>query len=308
MAYGDEWTTTALLASIRRRACFPTGDEAWSDEDILALATEAMRDYILPVIREVREEFLVGTHDVTVAVGTTGYRLPQRFAAEAIRVVLMSDGLGGFVPMTRVEPENARKLQIGFYLEDDKLVLSWTPTQATTVRLKYYMRPSKLVVASEALTIANNPGGGTDATVSDASNTAGIATGAVDIVSHVPGFRILDMDALVSSVASFPDITFQAALAADVTAGDFICQPGESPVPQIPAELHPLLAQRTAVKMGEGQSPTEGYTNALRELGEMEKRARSMFAERTEGNPRFVHNFHAPGWGKSTIRRQTGGN
>lgn len=311
MASGTEWTTDALIASIQRRASFPTGDEAWSSADILALATEAMRDYVLPVIREVHEEFLVATYDISVTSGVTSYRLPKRVAAEALRLVLMSDGNGGFLPMTRVEPEAARKLQIGFYLEDDKLVLSWSPTQATTVRLKYYWRPSKLVLPAAALTI-DGVSSETVCTVSEVPNATAITDlSTVDVVGDVPGFRVRAVDAfVVDALGAYPSITLSGVTLQTngVEIGNYICLAGESCVPQIPAELHPLLAQRVAVKMGEGQGGSAGYEAALAELAQMERRARSLFAERTEGNPRYVHNFYAPGWGRNTIRRQTGSN
>lgn len=306
MATGTEWTTDALLGSIRRRASFPTGDEAWSDTDILALATEAMRDYILPTIREVHEEFLIASHDISVVAGTTSYRLPKRFAAEALRLVLMTDSTGGYVPMTRVEPESARKLQIGFYLEDDKLVTAWTPTQSTTIRVKYYWRPSKLVLITRGFTVSTINTTPTGVNVSETTNGVLAASSVVDFMGADPGFRIRAIDLSVSDVSAFPRVDMPSTTGIEV--GNYLCIAGESIVPQIPAELHPLLAQRTAVKLGEGQAGSAGYDAALAELERMEKRARSMFAERTEGNSRYVQNFYAPGWGRNTIRRQTGSN
>ena len=70
--------------------------------------------------------------------------------------------------------------------------------------------------------------------------------------------------------------------------GDFVALAEETHVPQLPQELVPILAQRTAIKCLESLGDTESMANASRELQKMEENAYSLIDNRVEGAPRKV--------------------
>lgn len=75
-----------------------------------------------------------------------------------------------------------------------------------------------------------------------------------------------------------------------LSIGDHIMKKEESIIPQLPAELHPLLAQRTAIKMLEALGDTEGMKNAQGELDRMEYNVQTLIDNRAEGSPQKVRN------------------
>ena len=56
-----DFTTTALLNSINNRALVPTAQTTFQTSDILALASEEIRSYLVPLIMKVRSEYFTFT-------------------------------------------------------------------------------------------------------------------------------------------------------------------------------------------------------------------------------------------------------
>ena len=75
--------------------------------------------------------------------------------------------------------------------------------------------------------------------------------------------------------------------------GDYIMKENETIVPQLPTELFPILAQRTAVKMLEALGDFEGMKAAQNELERMEYNAQSLIDNRVEGSPQKIANRHS---------------
>lgn len=78
------------------------------------------------------------------------------------------------------------------------------------------------------------------------------------------------------------------------SVGDYIMKKEETIIPQLPAELRPILAQRTAVKLLEALGDTEGMRNAQQELERMEHNAMELINNRVEGAPQKVRANHSP--------------
>jgi hypothetical protein len=68
----------------------------------------------------------------------------------------------------------------------------------------------------------------------------------IDFISSTPSFDSLEDDAAIT-VVSNQDVTF-ASLPADLAVGDWISLSGTTPIPQLPYEAHPVLAQLGACK------------------------------------------------------------
>ena len=83
------YTTTDLLAAIKRRAQLPDANGALTDADILALATPAMRTQIQPLIRSVREDYAVVSEVQTVVADQQQYPIPSRAEGGSVRDVWM---------------------------------------------------------------------------------------------------------------------------------------------------------------------------------------------------------------------------
>ncbi len=287
----SQWTVTGILASVQRRGFLPTGDETFSAADFMAILDEELRGYVLPFIRECNEELLIRRYDVSSIPSDGRVRLGERFGVESVKAVYGStDGGVSYFPLSRLEPEEASRYQTGtgqgcWYFEDDFVCLVGTPVGYTHLRLTYYLRPSTLCLETAAAQVSSLNGGRTVITAT-ADTTAALSGTAFDVVSGRPGLRILNVDA--AGTASGSTITFSSAVDSAVVAGDFVCMPGTSPVPNIPADLLPLLVQRAVcVCLGAKNDVALGQHQAR--LGQMEASARSAFTVRSQGTPRFIN-------------------
>jgi hypothetical protein len=293
-----DYTTTALLASVRRRAMLPSSSATGTaDADLLAIANEELQAWLVPLLLAAKSRHLVRRYTVSTAASTAAYRIPSRSVlsnvAEA-EVVTSSGAIRNLVQYDLSDKEDLpheNGTPGGFYLEGQNIYLVPTPGSAETLRLSYYIRPNELVATSAVATIsAINTG--TGALTTSASVPVTFSTSQrYDLVAAKSSFESLAID-LTASVASGTTVTFSASdLPSGLAVGDYICLAEQSPVAQVPADLHPLLAQRTAVKILEALGDFEGMTRAQRALDELAEAARQTLAPRVDGETRVV----APG-------------
>lgn len=296
----QDFTTTALLASLKRRGMLNANSDALDDSDYLAIATEEMQSSVMPWLIGLREEYGVADYDVSYTAGTAAYRLPPRAAGDSLRNVLIQASTGDYVPLGRVEPEVASMygstgLPVGYYFKDQDLVLVPTPTAAGSIRLQYHKRPSKLVATSAVATISSINGGRTVITTSATIPSTIVSGISIDVVDNTPGFKTLAMDYTTTATTSGTTITVTTALPSSVAAGAYVCLAGESPVAQIPVETHPLLVQRAKATALEALGDPKW--KAAYEMAEaMEKRLARALTPRSKGSARPLVNYNGPGW------------
>lgn len=297
----QDFTTTGLLASIKRRGMLPSTSETLSNSDFLELATEELQTYVMEALLAAGEDYALDDYDISTTASTSSYALPQRASASLIRSVLYNSGNGTYAPLQRITPERVASFSStsahpeAFVLEDDRIILVPTPSSTGTLRLKHPRRPGKLVTTSAVATIASIDAGRTVITTSStipSSFTTGLL---VDVVDEKPGFGTLALESTTTATTSGTTITLTTALSSTVTAGDYVCLAGESPVPQIPVELHPLLAQRTAAvalrALGDSKAnQADAAVERMRAL------AVSMLNPRTKGSPQYIINRNGPGF------------
>jgi hypothetical protein len=84
------------------------------------------------------------------------------------------------------------------------------------------------------------------------------------------------------------------ALPADFKVGDYISLAGECFIPQVPDEMHPILAQMVVTKIMEAIGDTDGFQIAQAKLQEMLKLIDNLIDDRTEGNPLKAYNKTSP--------------
>jgi hypothetical protein len=277
-----------------------TSEETLSDTDLLAFADDEMQSYIVPLIMSANEEFFVTTKDISVVSGTASYNIPERAIGGRLRSVQMSDGNGGFYDLTRIEPESEDEYTAdggevaGYVVRGNKIVLIPTPTSSETMRLAYYRRPSRLVALTAVGVLNAAPAASTSLTLSATKPSTFVSGEDVDVVSATAHFDSLS-DSNELTAASGTSLTLTTAITASV--GDYVCLAGESPIPQIPVELVPLLSQRIVVRACEamGQPQKAGMAEATSER--MRREAMTLLSPRVKGAARPIINRNGPGFG-----------
>ena len=122
--------------------------------------------------------------------------------------------------------------------------------------------------------------------------------------------KILAFDIAVTSVSisTRTIIVDPTSIPVRLTTGDWVCFPETSPYPNLPTELHPVLAQRAAVYILEAMGDAENLGAARGKLAQMEKSVQKILDDRVEGAPRKVKNRHGFLSKNSTVSGRKRGN
>jgi len=114
----------------------------------------------------------------------------------------------------------------------------------------------------------------------------------IDFLKKKGGHRTYTFDIkLGKNVVSPTIIKFRPAdIPEEFETDDYICSQFECIIPQIPSDLHSLLAERTVARILEAQGDLQGLQVANSKIGDMEARQATMMQNRVEGSPRKIVN------------------
>lgn len=245
-----DYTTTALLDNARTNCMTPEADALFTDTRLLSILTFEQMTTLVPQILSAQEEYFVHVVDVPLVAGTSEYAIPERAIGKKLRNVTLVDGAGAELPLSRLFSQNIPFVGPtrvdAFYVQNNSIMLfSSLPTQYVSMRMRYYRRPSSLVATGSAARITVINSGSSTVTVDILPGTWAVGN-TVDFIDATPSFDSLLDDAAIT-VINNADVSF-AALPAGLAVGDWLSLSGTTPIPQLPYEAHPLLAQLGACK------------------------------------------------------------
>ncbi len=305
------WTTAELLTQIRQHAYLPDAHPTYTDAVLLRMADETLQRKILPPLHALRQGWGVAYTDYTVTADKSDYILPSRASFGVVRMVSLLDSSGNPVgPLAALNLEDTEAYQgqtasglsafAGFIVVDDAVRLVPTPASTTgTLRVWYYRRPGTLTAASTSADELPHAitSGATTTTLT--VGTHGFDNGdLVDVVQANPPFATLAQGVTVSGVTA-TTLDIPAALSSAAT-GDYVCTTGQSPVPQVPAELHEVLALGVAVQVLRESGGQDRFQMALEEFRDELKDVLGLMSPRQKGQPERLANA------ASTLARGTG--
>jgi hypothetical protein len=114
----------------------------------------------------------------------------------------------------------------------------------------------------------------------------------VDFLKVRGGHRTYKIDvklgkaAVSSTIIKFP----MGVVPEEFEAGDYICSQYECIIPQIPSDLHNILAERTVARILEAIGDTVGLQVANAKIGQLEARQNTLIDSRVDGSPRKIVN------------------
>jgi hypothetical protein len=107
---------------------------------------------------------------------------------------------------------------------------------------------------------------------------------AFDIVQHISPNKIIHYDIQPNVIdQNLNIISFAASDVPNIVAGSYITLAEETVVPNLPTELHPILAQRVAVACLEAMGDEQNKQSAERKLKQMEDNSMTFLDNRVEG-------------------------
>ena len=306
-------TGDKLVASVRNRAMIPNDTSVYTDQDILDIANEEMDVQLLDKLLSLHEEHLT-TH-IDIPRNSSGkYEIPVRAIGNKLRDVALIRGSNDIYEMHQisigarsdVSSNGSSSASDLFYIENNQVKLVNNETSYESIRMYFYLKPSVLTLTERAGVISNISEDTVGNTVTftfpkmpknfSITNANGV-TNLFDIIKSNTPNKILSYDNEVLAISnSLKTITLNNSngniVVEDIKLGDYVALEEESPVPNIPTEMQPVLAQQAAVHILEAMGDTEGLANANRRLSKMETATMSLVDDRVELAPKKIKSRH----------------
>lgn len=295
------YTADDILADAKLRAFYPTSGGVLADSDIVRL----MNDELLGILTA-REMSAVQGHlaiesTTSIVANQARYDVPYRAAGGKLRYVALMDNQGNRSNLRPGRPERFATTynvtQTGTaptncWFEDGRLVLFQVPNDASkSIVWGFYLRPGRMQLKANATFVtAAAAAGATSISVSAVpNNTSGlggnlVGSTSIDIVAALPGFQNRGYDlACTAIVNAGTSITLSSGLPYALSVGDWVTVPEESVAPQLPGELHPLLAARTALRILRSRGDADNAALLIEDIKDLEANAFEYLANRNEG-------------------------
>lgn len=289
-------TSTKLLKSIKTRCMVPTSNMTFSDEDLLDFANEEMLIGLVPTILQMKDEYLVYKENVALQVGQRNYTIPERALGSKLREVSYWDGTNEF-EMTQVNLDE-KYIGIGlsrqfgfmrqFYVQGSDIIpypeIGPTDLVSGSLNMYYYIRPNGLVKDANVGVIKSINRTTGDIVLSSIPSSYSMDVN-YDFIRIRSPHAILKIDIVPLNINTTTKTITVApeSIPLDLQVGDHMPIAGESCIPNIPTELHAILAQRVACRILEAIGDSNSLQNANNKLQEMEGKAGIILDARVEG-------------------------
>lgn len=247
------YTTTELLAEIRRRAKISDSDPDYTTANLLLEADAQLNELIVPVILAARSDYYVRTEDQAITADVSAYPIPSRAVASVPRQVYVVDSASEsreipFVTLAERHLFPASGEPVAYTVVDDTVVLLPTPSRTVdTLRIAYEYQPNALIAASSCAITEDYDGALGTFSCTSVPTTWTNST-ILDIVSGTSPFSVLgvalDPTTVVTGASGTVDFVL-AQVPSRITEGDYpfyLCPTGYTCVPQLPADMHSMLA------------------------------------------------------------------
>lgn len=280
------YTTADLVDQIKKKAFIPSTQATFTDEELLELATDEMRDYIVPLIKSTREEYYLTFEDFAITNEQKFARIPPRALGMALReVAFIQGGVERNMPRLSIEDKvynEANGYSNGFYLQGDKVYVFGS--QSGTMRLYYLIRTGKLVETTDAANITSIDRD-TGAIVCSSIPSSWGVSNTIDFIRARPGFEHLALDVTINNLDTGTNtITFATGdIPEELEVGDWISLEDTSPVPQIPPEWFSYLAQAVAAQVLESLGDIEAAGKAEAKMMRIQKNILDLITARVSG-------------------------
>ena len=304
-----------LIRTIKRKAFIPIDDDSYTDVDLLEMMDNEMDVFLVPELMSKFQEHLVKTEEVSLVEGTYEYEIPYRAVGSKLRDVFYVEN-----PEEAINRQSLREMHqvdasevyaysgaysyssahntgLNYYIKDNKIViLNELPSDNGSLRMEFYMQPSIMVLEKDAGKITNiDRVNGIISMSNFPTAFANLPADGCDFVKHRSPNSIVGWDKGVTSVSSSAKtVTVPVANIPDnLIVGDYVCFPQETPIPNVPSEMHSMLAQLVVVSILEGLDDEQAKQSAERQLAKMEKSLDTILTDRVEGSNRKIVNRHS---------------
>ena len=273
-------TTADLLASISKIAAIPVAQNTFSNADILDIASDCVETEILPTLLQARQDFYVVMETVTTSTAAgeiyPSFRIPHRAVGQSII---------GVYDASTDDPIDPRR----YWVEGSKILFDIG--SQSTYRIRYYLRPSRMVETSEAglITSIDRVTGVIGLSAIPATFLTSVVC---DFIRARAGSDTLGTDKTITAIDDVaPDysVTFAPAdIPTDLAVGDYVTLSEETPVPQVPVEWISFMSYWVANNLLEELGDTDAAKVIAVRLKRLETKALSLVQPRVEAKSKAI--------------------
>jgi len=299
---GIDYTSTALIASIKRRITLPDAQNLFTPEDLIAFLGDELSSTVIPLVHSVQQEYWIYRVTIPLVQGQERYTIPVRGVTNGLRLLTLVDNNGNEIEFPLLRPENTASTYnwlspyststlYGFYMEDDHIIVF--PKQVVSnpvmsIRFRFEREPSQLCATTEAAQITAIAGNVATVNAIPLDWTTSLT---FDLVNGQQAFQSKGDDLTITALNPLTSqITFTNPLPPFLNVGDWISVSNTSPIPQIPYQAFPYLAQCVATKCLESMGDTQSLQAAQQKLGLMKEDLLKLMQPRDMGNVQTVIN------------------
>lgn len=299
MATNDAMTSKKLIESVGNRSHVPVNQSTFTEEKFLDFATEELRLSLIPFILSMNEDYMLFEVEVPLIADKREYEIPNRATGVKLKDLQIKSSSGSYRELTRTTIGDRFSSDYSdynhdlskFYIKNNKIVLMSNPNPSDTLVFVIYIKPSKLVTEDRVGIISG---------INRVSNTIVVneipevftTQNTYDFYKASSPFNVLTIDFSIVSLNSNTNSIVLSSIPNDLEIGDHISLSNEAIIPQIPEELHVMLAQMVACRVMESQGDTEGLRNAKVKLQEMKTEGGLIVDNRVTDAPKKVINRH----------------
>jgi hypothetical protein len=305
----DAMTSKKLIDSVVNRGHVPINQATFDVDNFLDFATEELRLGMVPFILSFNEDYFLFEIEVPIEEGKNEYTIPTRASGIKLKDVQLRDSNGDYREMTRVtisERFNFSNFNrsfgmssVGlrqFYIKNNKVVLLGDVSGNVADKLVFilYIKPSRLVT-DEKVAIISGINRNSGVIVLDKIPEAFSTQQKFDFYTANSPYNLLKIDFSIASINPTNNtITLPPAeIPEDLIIGDHLSIANEAIIPQVPEELHVMLAQMVTCRIMESQGDTEGLQNALVKLKEMKESGGTLLDNRITDAPKKIRNRYS---------------
>ncbi len=296
-----DYTVDRIIKSIKRRITLPDAQNLYSDDDLIEFMGDELSSTIVPLLHSVQQEYWVNVHDVQLVQDQTAYKIPIRGAINGLRLVTLLDTNNNEIDYPLLRPEMtassynwlspySTSTLYGFYMQDDHIVMfpnSVVTNPVNRIRFRFERQPNQLCSVEESGHITAIVG---NVVTVDSIPTDWAVDNTVDWINGQIAFQSKGDDLTITAINTGTlEITLDS-VPTDAAIGDWIAISGTSPIPQIPYQLFPFLAQCVANLCMAGMADAEPYVDGKKKEAQMKEDLLKLLQPRDMGNVQTVVN------------------
>lgn len=289
-----DYTTDQIISDMKQIASLPTSQKLYENENFVRFLDLKLRSSLVPLILRVRQDFYLSSTDFSITSttsATNAYAIPTNAIGMKLKRVVLVDGSGNERELPRIHLNDLSVTYYtdyqrfyGYYIQDNAVKLYKDDAYiGQTLRMYYFRRPNSLVQNSEAGQIQTING---NLVTLISAPTSWTTANTFDAIANYPGFKALGEGLTITNKSGF-DLTF-TSIPSTLAVGDWIALSGESPIPQIPYDSFPMLAQIGVMKALEGLGDKSGLQTAINDYADMRKDFTGLISDRVEDQQQKV--------------------